>query len=228
MAGIQPVKGGIHKFFVTIVLAAILVLFMAGTRWQNRQRDPLVYRDSLEKEAVTVNGQVLTLRELAFYVAYEEAQVEPQAEVYDTENPTRYWNANVGGTYVRVAARDTAMEMAVHDEIFYRMAMQENIKLSSEEENYLRNAGEDFWGDLSEGGGDKRMGGTKEDSLNTMRKIAYAEKYQRIYAELHNRSYEDYDFTEAAYKKLLKKQDCKIHDEVWKRVSFGSVSLNHD
>lgn len=228
MAEIRPVRGGICKSFITIVLLAIIIFFMIATRWENRQRDPLVYRDSLEKEAVTVNGYALTLRELAFYVAYEEAQVEPQAEVYDTEHPTRYWNANMGGSYVRVAARNAAMQMAVHDEIFYRMAVQEKIKLSSEEERYLQRAQEDFWSDLSENGGDKRMGVTEEDILCSMRKIAYAEKYQRIYAELHNRSFEEYDFTGAAYERLLKKQNYKIYEEVWKRVSFGSVSLSHD
>lgn len=228
MTGIKPVRGGIHKFFITIVLLVIIVFFVAGTRWENRQRDPLVYRDSLDKEAVTVNGEVLTLRDLAFYVAYEEAQVEPKAILYDSEHPARYWNANMGGTYVRVAARDAAMQMAVHDEIFYRMAVQEGISLSSGEEKYLCQAEEDFWSDLSEDGGDKRMGITEEDIRNTMRRITYAEKYQRIYAELHNRSFEEYDFTGDAYQKLLKKQDYKIHDEVWKRVSFGSVSLNHD
>lgn len=228
MTGIKPIRGGIHKFFITIVLLMIIVFFVAGTRWKNRQRDPLVFRDSLEQEAVTVNGQPLTLRDLAFYVAYEEALVEPRALVYDSEHPTRCWNANMGGTYVRVAARDAAMQMAIHDEIFYEMAVGEGIRLRSEEEKYLAQAEEDFWSDLSEHGGDKRMGISEKDILSTMRKITYAQKYQQIYAELHNDSYEEYDFTGEAYQKLLKKQDYKIHDEVWKRVSFGSVSLNHD
>ncbi|MGN0415715.1 MAG: hypothetical protein ACI4FX_09510 [Agathobacter sp.] len=228
MTGIKPIRGGIHKFFITIVLLMIIVFFVAGTRWKNRQRDPLVFRDSLEQEAVTVNGQPLTLRDLAFYVAYEEAQVEPRALVYDSEHPTRYWNANMGGTYVRVAARDAAMQMAIHDEIFYEMAVGEGIRLRSEEEKYLAQAKDDFWSDLSEHGGDKRMGISEKDILSTMRKITYAQKYQQIYAELHNDSYEEYDFTGEAYQKLLKKQEYKIHDEVWKRVSFGSVSLNHD
>lgn len=228
MAGMKPVRSGVHKCFVTIALFLIIVLFVAATRWQNRQRDPLVYRESLDQEAVTVNGQPLTLRDLAFYVAYEEAQVHRQALLYDSENPARYWNANVGGTYVRVAARDTAMQMAVHDEIFYEMAMQEGISLNEEEENYLAQAEEDFWYDLSGNGGDKRMGIREEDILAALRKITYAQKYQQIYAELHNRSCEDYDLTGKAWQKLLKKQEYQVHEKVWKRVSFGSVSLDYE
>lgn len=226
MAEIKPVKGGIHKFFVTAVLLAILVFFLIGTRWESRQRDPLVYRDSLEMKAVTVNGNELTLRDLAFYVAYEEAEVQRQAVVYDADNPIRYWNANMGGTYTRVAARNISMQMAIHDEVFYQMAMEEGIELSEADESALADVEQDFWSDLIMIDGDQRMGISEKDIQMTMRKMALAQKYQEIYAELNNKSYEDYDFTEASYKKLLKKQDYKIHDKVWKRVSMGSITLN--
>ena len=226
MAEIKPVKGGIHKFFVTAVLLAILVFFLIGTRWESRQRDPLVYRDSLEMKAVTVNGNELTLRDLAFYVAYEEAEVQRQAVVYDADNPIRYWNANMGGTYTRVAARNISMQMAIHDEVFYQMAMEEGIELSEADESALADVEQDFWSDLIMIDGDQRMGISEKDIQMTMRKMALAQKYQEIYAELNNKSYEDYDFTEAPYKKLLNKQDYKIHDKVWKRVSMGSITLN--
>ena len=226
MAEIKPVKGGIHKFFVTAVLLAILVFFLIGTRWESRQRDPLVYRDSLEMKAVTVNGNELTLRDLAFYVAYEEAEVQRQAVVYDADNPIRYWNANMGGTYTGVAARDISMQMAIHDEVFYQMAMEEGIELSEADESALADVEQDFWSDLIMIDGDQRMGISEKDIQMTMRKMALAQKYQEIYAELNNKSYEDYDFTEAPYKKLLNKQDYKIHDKVWKRVSMGSITLN--
>lgn len=226
MAEIKPVKGGIHKFFVTAVLLAILVFFLIGTRWESRQRDPLVYRDSLEMKAVTVNGNELTLRDLAFYVAYEEAEVQRQAVVYDADNPIRYWNANMGGTYTRVAARNISMQMAIHDEVFYQMAMEEGMELSEADESALADVEQDFWSDLIMIDGDQRMGISEKDIQMTMRKMALAQKYQEIYAELNNKSYEDYDFTEAPYKKLLKKQDYKIHDKVWKRVSMGSITLN--
>ena len=178
MAEIKPVKGGIHKFFVTAVLLAILVFFLIGTRWESRQRDPLVYRDSLEMKAVTVNGNELTLRDLAFYVAYEEAEVQRQAVVYDADNPIRYWNANMGGTYTRVAARNISMQMAIHDEVFYQMAMEEGIELSEADESALADVEQDFWSDLIMIDGDQRMGISEKDIQMTMRKMALAQKYQ--------------------------------------------------
>lgn len=217
-----------RKLLITLILVVILICFAAGTRYESKQRDPLDYSRSLDQVAVTVNGEPLTLRQMAFYVAYEEAQVEPKALLYDAEHPTRYWNANMGGSYVRVSARNAAMQMAVHDTIFYQMAQEEGIGLTSEEEAYFKQAEQDFWSDLSGDGGDKRMGVSEADILDTMQRITYAEKYQRIFAELHNAAYEDYDFTGAAYAELLKEQDYKIHEKVWKRVSFGSISLRRE
>lgn len=216
------------KYILTIVLAIIVIILGICAYNANGNRNKIDYANSLDKIAVTVNGQKLTLEDLAFYVVYEEHEVENEAQVYNPENTNKYWNMHIDGEFIRISARDSAMQMAIHDEIFYEMAVGEGIRLRSEEEKYLAQAEEDFWSDLSEHGGDKRMGISEKDILSTMRKITYAQKYQQIYAELHNDSYEEYDFTGEAYQKLLKKQDYKIHDEVWKRVSFGSVSLNHD
>ena len=52
----------------------------------------IVYNEHLEDVAVNVNGKELTLRDMAFYVAYEEMNVEKQALVYDSDNPNKYWN----------------------------------------------------------------------------------------------------------------------------------------
>ncbi len=117
-------------------------------RWKNRQLDPIDYKASLEKTAVEVNGTFLTLRDMAFYVTYEEAEVAKQAIEYDEDDPKHYWNTRLNGTYVRVAARNAAIQMAIHDELFYQMAMKEGIELTDEEEKSYRMTEQDFWGDM--------------------------------------------------------------------------------
>ena len=37
---------------------------------------PLVYRESLDEVAAQINGEKLTLRDMAFYVGYEEYQIQ--------------------------------------------------------------------------------------------------------------------------------------------------------
>ena len=74
---------------------------------------------------------------------------------------------------------------------------------------------------------DVRLGVTEKDIAETMHKIALAQKYQEIYAALQNGEKDDYNFSEEAYKQLLEKQKYKINEKVWKRVSFGTITLDY-
>jgi hypothetical protein len=134
---------------------------------------------------------------------------------------------HVDGVFVRIAARNAAAQMAIHDEVFYQMAVAEGMELSDEEEEALQSHLDDFWADLVEGEKDTRLGVTKEDIENTMRKIAYAQRMQTIYAEENGQTYEDYDFSGEAYEELLKAQKYKIRETIWKRLGFGNITLDH-
>jgi hypothetical protein len=212
-------------------LTAALLLLLAGmvfySFWKRSLRSKLVYPESLELVAATVNGNELTLRDVAFYVAYEEDEVEQQAYVYNPDDTNIYWNMHANYTYIRKAARNAAIQMAIHDELFYRMALDEGITLNDEEESILAEKSEETWTDLVDYGKDVRLGVTREDIEQTLRKIAYAQKMQYIYANMQGLEEEDYDFTSDSYLDFLGKQDYKISEDVWGRVDFGNVTLTH-
>ena len=227
MNRIQQFRLSKKKYLITAFLILVLIGLFIYSYINGKNRADLVYADELERGALEVNGQVLTLRDMAFYVAYEEEQVERQAVVYEPENPKKYWNTHTNHTYIRTAARNAAIQMAIHDEIFYRMALDEEIQLTDEETAILENYIADFWADMTDAGKEVRLGVSYEDIAGSMTKIAYAEKMQRIYAELNNRAYEDYVFTEGYYEELLKEQDYTIYKNVWNRIPFGEVTLQH-
>jgi hypothetical protein len=212
-------------------LTAVLLLILAGmafySYWKGSLRSKLVYPESLDLVAATVNGNELTLRDVAFYVAYEEDEVEQQAYVYNPDDTNIYWNMHANYTYIRKAARNAAIQMAIHDELFYRMALDEGITLSDEEETILAETSEETWTDLVDYGKDVRLGVTREEMEETLRKIAYADKMQYIYANMQGLDEEDYDFTSDSYLDFLGKQDYKISEDVWGRVDFGNVTLTH-
>jgi hypothetical protein len=212
-------------------LTAALLLLLAGmvfySFWKRSLRSKLVYPQSLDLVAVRVNGNELTLRDVAFYVAYEEDEVEQQAYAYDPDDTSKYWNMYANYTYIRKAARNAAIQMAIHDELFYRMALAEEIELSDEDESTLAEKSEETWTDLVDYGKDVRLGVTREDIEETLRKIAYADKMQYIYANMQGLDEEDYDFTSDSYLDFLGKQDYKISEDVWGRVDFGNVTLTH-
>lgn len=227
LGGIRSFREGRKKYLVTLILSVLVIILGWYSIQNGSSRTKLVYADSLDQVAAEVNGVELTLRNLAFYVAYEEAEVEERAIVYNPDNTNQFWNIHTDGTFVRLAARNAAIQMAVHDEIFYRMAVEEGIELNEAEETMLLNSINDFWLDLTDNGKEIKLGITQEDIASAMRKIAYVQKYQLIYAELHGQDYEDYDFPEDAYQELLEEQEYRIYNKVWNRVDFGNVTLEH-
>ncbi len=218
----------IRKHITTIVLLiAVVISGVYAYRYHQGQKQDIVYREHLDDVAAVVNGNDLTFRDLAFYVAYEEQQVEKQAVIYDPDKPNKYWNVHTNGEFIRVTARKNAMSMAIHDEIFYEMAVKESITLSDDEKKSLENSQKDFWSDLLDVDGAAKLGVTQEEINAAMEKAAIAQKYQEIYVQLNNADTSDYDFSSGRYKELLEENKYQIKEKMWNRVGMGNVTLDH-
>lgn len=214
----------------SILILVVVICILAGLGYYsyhtNKMKEKLVYRDVLDEVVVTVDSKQLLARDLAFYVAYEERTVEDQAEIYDDEDTNAYWNLHINGEFMKVTARKAAMNMAVHDEIFYEMAEKEDISLSEEETSTLEQKQSDFWMDLSDEAKERLTVG--QDEINeVMRRMALAQKYQNIYADMQGGSYEDYDFEGDAYLKLKEQHQVTVNEKVWDRLDFGNITLIH-
>ena len=118
--------------------------------------------------------------------------------------------------------------MAIHDQIFYDLAQNADVKLTDSDYEYIKNSETDFLYDLDDYNGLQKMGVTEEDICNAMEKAALAQKYQELYARMQGEDTASYDFSGDAYKKLLENNyKYEINDEVWDRVNFGGVVLDH-
>lgn len=215
-----------QKIRFTSVLLLIVLLLAIYSLAHGQRKNYYTYSEALDQVAVVVDGRNLTLADLAFYVVYEEQAVEEDAFIYNPENTGEYWNIHTNGTFVRTAAKETAMNMAIHDEIFYQLAMQEGIALDEKETAYMENTRMDFWSDTGEEAIEKL--GVKKDVLNaSMEKIALAQKYQSLLAEMNDADFEEYSFNGSAYEKMQEEHECEIKEGVWERVHFGSVTVAH-
>lgn len=218
-----------HEIVAIILFGSIAVIFTVAAIWfgRNKDKDWLVFADSLDEIVAEVNGQNLTLRDMAFYIAYDEMKVEEQAEIYDPEDTSRYWNVATNGVFLRLLSKESVMDKAIHDEIFYRMAINENIDLTTEDEQEIADAQKLFWNSIMYGDKLQKLGVTEDDLNETIRKIGIAQKYQLIYAEEHNKAMEDYDIDAEDYEKLLSENQYYIYDNVWDRVQYGEITLEH-
>ena len=217
-----------RKYIVTIVLGVIVIVLGMYSFQSAGARKDLKYTECLDEMAVTVNDQIVTFREAALYVAYEEQSVQEQALVYDEDHTDKYWNLHIDGEFVRVAAKQATQQMLIHDVIFYQMAVEEEMELSEEEAQAFENNFYDFWSDLTDDGKEEMLGVTEDELHEAMRRMALAQKCQEIYAIVNDIPREELDFSGEAYQQLLEEYKYKINDKVWDRLSFGNITLRHD
>lgn len=214
-----------RRLSVTAVLLVLAILTgMESVRTlQNRQ--DLVYAESLSEVVVTIDEKALTLYDMAFYVAYQEKEVQKDAVIYNYEQPHKYWNAHTNGQFVRAVAEQAVVDMAVHDEIFYQLACAEELVLDEREEAYLANEFYDFCSDVT-AEQLAELGVTVEDIDAAMRKIALANKYQSILSQIENVDYTEYDYTGSAYVELIGQYEVTVNESVWNRISVGNITVN--
>lgn len=211
--------------WIFVIIFAVLSVIANETR---QSRQDIVYPESLDLVVATVEGEEITLLDFAIYVAYQEAEVQKQAEVYDPDNTRAYWNVHTDGVYISHAARNEAMSMAIHDEIFYQLSKELNVVLTKEEVQILENDVDDFWYDLTDDGKEQKLGITKDDVYTSMEKIAFAQKAQAICAGMNGVDYSDYDYYEEVFLDFLSDYQYNVNDKVLNRIDFGDVTLEHE
>ena len=214
---VRPLR---RRLAAALLMCALLALSGCGVRAKT-----IEFKEHLDETVLELDGEKYPLRELAFYVAYEEQLIQEQALAYDATNPNAYWNTHMNGHFVRVQARNEAMNMAIHDFIFYEMALELGMELDQEEIDYATGRSEDFWMDLG-ATGQARLGITQEELTEDLLRMALAQKYQQLYAAMQNVPEEDYDANGAAYETLLGEHTYKIRDRLWEGVSMGHVTLD--
>lgn len=211
--------------WVFVILFAGVMVIANETRLG---RQNIVYYEELDTVVATVQDKELTLRDFAVYVAHQEAEVQDQAFAYDMSNTRKYWNVRTDMGFISQVARNEAMSMAIHDELFYQLYQEFNMELSEEELVIIQNNADDFWQDLVDEEKDLKLGIEQIDVYNTMYKIACAEKAQMIYAGILAVDYTDLDYASEEFLSFLSDYEYKVNDSVLNRLDFGDITLVHE
>ena len=215
------------KYRVLWIFTIIMLVLALVSVGESGNRQTLVYNEALDEVVATVQGENITLREFALYVAHQEAEVHKQAVVYNSDNTKEYWGLHTNGKFVRAAAREAAVSMAVHDELFYQLSQEMDITFSDEDYERLNNDVMDFWSDLTDDGGEAKLGITKQDIYDAMYKVAVAEKCQYIYERKNGYDEGAYDFSNEEYLEFLREYEYSVDEKILERIDFGDVTLEH-
>ena len=211
--------------WVFVILFAGVMVIANETRLG---RQNIVYYEELDKVVATVQEKEFTLRDFAVYVAHQEAEVQDQAFAYDMNNTRKYWNVRTDMGFISQVARNEAMSMAIHDELFYQLYQEFNMELSEEELTIIQNNADDFWQDLVDEEKDLKLGIEQIDVYNAMYKIACAEKAQMIYAGILAVDYTDLDYASEEFLSFLSDYEYKVDESVLNRLDFGDITLVHE
>lgn len=208
-------------FWLAITAFVVLAGVFSVSFYEKKQ--PLVFAESLELVAVTIDEEALTLEDLAYYIAAEELVIEEQANVYDMENRNIYWGLRLGaGKFIKLEAKRIALDSAIHDEIFFRMAKEAGVSLDEKEREIVELKCYDLWSDLTEEQR-ARLGIGEDALLKSMERVALAEKYQFLYALDHSIVSEDFAVDGEGYEALRKEHTVRENKSVWSRVDFGAI-----
>lgn len=211
---------------IFLVIMVVLFAAVATASWSRaRSIEKIDYAKHLDDVAVTIDGEAYQFRDLAFYLAYQELSTQEQAKIYDLDHTNQFWNLHTNGSFIRIEARDFAMDMAVHDAIFYQMAVEDGLSLTPEEADYVENERDDFWNDLEEEG-QKRLCVSKEEIDRTFERMALAQKEQQLLSDFEGVDYREYYVEGSMYQILLKEHTYKINEKLWDRLNFGNIILD--
>lgn len=216
------------KFRVLWILVLVVAILAVVANQTRISREKIVYAESLDEVLASVQGKEFTLRDFAVYVAHQEAEVQDQAIAYDMDNTRRYWSVRTELGFVSQVARNEAMSMAIHDELFYQLFQELKLDFTEDELALVQNNAEDFWNDLVDEEKDIKLGVEKEDIYNTMYKIACSQKAQMVYAGILAVDYEDLDYASEEFLEFLKDYEYKVNDNVLNRLDFGDITLVHE
>jgi len=205
---------------VCIVLILINIINMRNQNFKSTK-----FPDIQDEWLVRVDDIEYTANDLAFYIAYEEGSVEEQAVLYNPKNPNEYWNVHTNGEFIRSSAKNTCMNMAVHDFVMYSLALDRGVSLDEEEKEVAKNNATDFWDDLGEGRQPLLL--ISEEELEaSVQMVALAEKMQKVLAEENSKSQITYAFDGMGYNELLEEHKVEINSEVWDKLSFGNITVS--
>lgn len=216
------------KFRVLWIFVIGFVILLYVSNEARLGREYIVYYEALDTVVATVQKEEFTLRDFAVYVAHQEAEVQEQAYAYDMNDTRKYWNVRTDLGFISQVARNEAMSMAIHDELFFQLYQDLNMEFSDAELTLIQNNVDDFWADLVDEEKDVRLGIEKADVYNTMYKIACAQKAQMIYSGILSVEYSDLDYASEEFLDFLSDYEYKVDDNVLNRLDFGDITLVHE
>ena len=225
---LKPEIKGILIFVLVLfglMTAAIIYHLMTG----------FIYEDDLAEPIVTIDGMVVTLKEISYYIMEVENTGDEFARVYNPDNPVEYWglymNEEIRSGYVSDLARTAALDYCIRDNIYYLEAVRAGVELTDEEQESVRADAEGYYAQMTQRQREVTQLVTEDLEL-IIEKVTLTQKYM---VQLSSQE-EDVSVLEAValhydvggdyYENLIKSYTIDINKRIWGQVHPGHITIN--
>ena len=217
------------------ILIFVLVLFSFITAFtMYHLKTVFVYEDDLAEPIVTIDGTVVTLKEISYYIMEVENIGDEFARVYNPDNPIEYWglymNEETSAGYVSDLARTAALDYCIRDNIYYLEAVRAGVELTDEEQESVRTDAEDYYAQMTE----RQRKVTQlvtEDLELIIEKVTLTQKYMIQLSLQEDASILEavalhYDVGGDYYESLKDSYAIKVNEKIWDQVHPGHITIN--
>lgn len=217
------------------LLLFVLVLFVLIAAYTIYHiRTAFVYEEDLAEPIVTIDGMVVTLKEISYYIMEVENTGDAFARVYNPDNPVEYWglymNEEIRSGYVSDLARTAALDYCIRDNIYYLEAVRAGVELTDEEQESVRADAEDYYAQMTKRQREVTQLVTQDLEL-ILEKVTLTQKYMVQLSSQDDVSVLEavtlhYDVGGDYYENLIKSYTIDINKRIWKQVHPGHVTIN--
>ncbi len=205
------------KLSVSIVLLLLCTFSLYGCGKK------LNIEKNLDTKTVTVDDKDIDFKTMLYYIITIENSASTQANLY-SDNPKDYWNIHVNGEFMSVLAKKKALNQAVYDEIYFNLAIENNISLTNDEYALLQSKARDFYNDMSDY--QKELSEFDYNYVfNCISKSAMAEKYNDYIGYTYGYSNEQLGVEGSYYQDILSSHSYSVNNDIWDKISMGRVTL---
>lgn len=194
-----------------------------------------IYEDDLAEPIVTIDGTVVTLKEISYYIMEVENTGDEFARVYNPDNPVEYWglymNEEIRSGYVSDLARTAALDYCIRDNIYYLEAVRAGVELTGEEQENVRADAEEYYAQMTQRQREVTQLVTQDLEL-ILEKVTLTQKYM---VQLSSQK-EDVSVLEAVtlhydvggdyYENLKESYTIDVNKRIWEQVTPGHITIN--
>ncbi len=215
-------------YLIAIVAIIVSIVAFAVIRSENKKNNAFVFQENLDENVITIDDTNIKLKEAAYYIMVIESNVNEFALEYDTKNPYAYWNLylndGTNSNFLRVEAKQNALDACIRDGIYYEEAKKQGIKLDEKEKKQCGEDAESQFNVLT--GKQQQVTSYKlADMYSIIVKIAIIKKYMSILMD-EGYTEEELDFGGDYYEDVKSGYNVEINNDIWDEVNLGKLTIN--